>query len=121
MVLYYLYVYRIGGHAGCGAARALRARVRLLCMGLFSRFLSRPGRAPAEGTLCRGLDTRSFVPRAYETKRSNSSINGLVPEMPDAGEDHRHLAFVSGGDRFFVAHRTARLNRASGAGISGRD
>ena len=28
----------------------------------------------------------------------------LMPEMPDAGEDHRHVAIVRGCDNFVVAH-----------------
>jgi hypothetical protein len=28
----------------------------------------------------------------------------LVSEMPEAGENHRHVAFVSRGDDFLVAH-----------------
>src|SRR6478609_8368879 len=40
-----------------------------------------------------------------------------MPKMTDAGKDHRHLAFIGGSDYFFIAHRTARLNRAAGTGI----
>ena len=28
----------------------------------------------------------------------------LMPEMANAGEDHRHVALVGGGDDFFVAN-----------------
>jgi hypothetical protein len=40
-----------------------------------------------------------------------------MPEMANAGEDHRHVAFIRSGDNFLVANRAARLNRASRAGI----
>src|SRR5207342_1507609 len=38
------------------------------------------------------------------------STDALVPEMPDAGEHHRDVVFVGGGDDFVVAHRTPRLD-----------
>jgi hypothetical protein len=41
--------------------------------------------------------------------------------MADAGEGHRHVAFVGGGNRVFVAHRSARLNHRRRAGLSGGD
>ena len=44
-----------------------------------------------------------------------------MPEMADAGEDHRHVTLVRGGDDFLIANRSARLNRAGGAGVSRRD
>src|SRR5258708_34503343 len=47
----------------------------LLCMGLFSRFFVRALPCTAEGTLCRVRDTRSLVPRAYGTNRSNSNTS----------------------------------------------
>src|SRR5580765_1687161 len=36
----------------------------------------------------------------------------LVPKVPHAGEDHCHLALVSGGNHFFVTNRAAWLNSA---------
>src|SRR6267142_647310 len=47
----------------------------LLCMGLFSRFFVQALPCTAEGTLCRVRDTRSLVPRAYGTNRSNSNAS----------------------------------------------
>src|SRR5882762_2930410 len=47
----------------------------LLCMGLFSRFFVQALPCTAEGTLCRVRDTRSLVPRAYGTNRSNSNTS----------------------------------------------
>ena len=44
-----------------------------------------------------------------------------MPEMPDTGEDHCHVALVRGGSHFSVAYRTARLNSGGGAGIRGGD
>src|SRR5256885_10005454 len=44
-----------------------------------------------------------------------------MAEVPDAGKDHRHFAFVGSGDHFLVPDRAARLNRTSGAGVGGRD
>ena len=58
-----------------GAARVLRAGSALLCMGLFSRFFVQALPCTAEGTLCRVRDTRSLVPRAYGTNRSNSNTS----------------------------------------------
>src|SRR5437763_1638191 len=40
-----------------------------------------------------------------------------MPEMAYAGEDHCHLALVSGGNHFFITNRAARLNRASRASV----
>jgi len=50
----------------------------LLCMGLFSRFFVQALPCTAEGTLCRVRDTRSLVPRAYGTNRSNSNTSCSV-------------------------------------------
>src|SRR5712691_3401256 len=47
----------------------------LLCMGLFSRFFVQALPCTAEGTVCRVRDTRSSVPRAYGTNRSNSNTS----------------------------------------------
>src|SRR5438105_3912992 len=44
-----------------------------------------------------------------------------MAEVPDAGKDHRHFAFVGSCDHFLVPDRAARLNRTSGAGVGGRD
>src|SRR6202171_380386 len=72
---------------GRSAARVLRAGgSTLLCMGLFSRFFVQALPCTAEGTLCRVRDTRSLVPRAYGTNRSNSntscSISPAAPRTP---------------------------------------
>jgi hypothetical protein len=53
----------------------------LLCMGLFSRFFVQALPCTAEGTLCRVRDTRSLVPRAYGTNRSNSNTSCLSLRM----------------------------------------
>ena len=45
----------------------------------------------------------------------------LMPEMANAGEDHRHVALVCGGNDFCVANGAAWLDRAGRAGIGGRD
>ena len=45
----------------------------------------------------------------------------LMPKMPDAGEYHRHLSLVSGGNHFFVTNRAAWLNRAGCASFGRRD
>jgi hypothetical protein len=37
---------------------------------------------------------------AWDLGFSSTSIS--VPEMPDAGEDHRHIAIVGGGDDLIV-------------------
>ena len=34
-----------------------------------------------------------------------------MPEVAEAGEDHRHTVFVASRDRFLIAHRTARLHQ----------
>ena len=47
----------------------------LLCMGLFSQFFVQALPCTAEGTVCRVRDTRSLVPRAYGTNRSNSNTS----------------------------------------------
>ena len=41
----------------------------------------------------------------------------LMPEMPDAGEDHGDAVIVRGLDDVVVAHRTARLNHRRRAGL----
>src|SRR5580765_9027569 len=48
-----------------------------------------------------------------------AQINGaaaLVPEMPEAGEDHGDAGLVGGGDYFGVAAGPAGLDRGGGAG-----
>jgi hypothetical protein len=40
-----------------------------------------------------------------------------MPEMANAGEDHRHVAFIRSGDDFCGANGAARLDCASCAGI----
>lgn len=42
-----------------------------------------------------------------------------MPEMPHAGEYHRHARLVGGGDGFSIAHRAAGLDNGGDAG-SGR-
>src|SRR3984893_16133410 len=59
----------------------------LLCMGLFSRFFVQALPWTAEGTLCRVRDTRSLVPRAYGTNRSNS--NTSCSRHEERGRSHR--------------------------------
>src|ERR1700681_2824968 len=67
----------------------------LLCMGLFSRFFVQALPCTAEGTLCRVRDTRSLVPRAYRTNRSNSNTScsschrAARSADPVAGDDDR--------------------------------
>ena len=39
-----------------------------------------------------------------------------VPEVPHAGEHHRHAVLVGGGDDFLVAHRAAGLDHGGDAG-----
>src|SRR5882672_1685099 len=56
----------------------------LLCMGLFSRFFVQALPCTAEGTLCRVRDTRSLVPRAYGTNRSNSNTSCSSGQCPRA-------------------------------------
>src|SRR3979490_895372 len=70
----------------------------LLCMGLFSRFFVQALPCTAEGTLCRVRDTRSLVPRAYGTNRSNSNTscsNEATPQTDEAcgscGSDRRFI------------------------------
>ena len=41
----------------------------------------------------------------------------LMPEMPDAGEDHRDIMLIGGGDDVRVFHRAARLDGRSGSGL----
>jgi hypothetical protein len=45
----------------------------------------------------------------------------LMPEVADAGKDHRHVPRVGGGDDFFVPNRAAGLNRAARARVGGCD
>jgi hypothetical protein len=52
---------------------------------------------------------------------AESAETELMPEMANAGEDHRHVALVCGGDDFLVANRAARLDRAGRAGVGSRD
>ena len=64
--------------------------------------------------------------RALRDHRAVSDVpaqpaRALVPEMTDAGEDHRDLAFVGGGNDFLVADRAARLNRGGRARFGRRD
>ena len=40
-----------------------------------------------------------------------------MPEMPHAGEHHRHAVLVGGGDHLVVAHRAAGLDHRGGAGL----
>jgi hypothetical protein len=40
-----------------------------------------------------------------------------MPEVANAGEDHRHVALVCGEDDFCVANGATRLDYASRAGI----
>src|ERR1700730_11833081 len=66
----------------------------LLCMGLFSRFFVQALPCTAEGTLCRVRDTRSLVPRAYGTNRSNSNTscsrsNPVHPAYEKCGSDRQ--------------------------------
>ena len=44
-----------------------------------------------------------------------------MPEMADAGENHRQTALVGRGDDFIVTDGAAGLNRAGGAGIGRRE
>jgi hypothetical protein len=46
-------------------------------------------------------NTRSPNFVVYTTK---FGMTKLVSKMASAGEDHRHVAFVGGGDDFFVPH-----------------
>src|SRR6202049_1490593 len=73
----------------------------LLCMGLFSRFLVQALPCTAEGTLCRVRDTRSLVPRAYGTNRSNSNTSCSSTD---------YVRYVS---RVLPMLRDARLARSS--------
>src|SRR5207249_12267401 len=41
--------------------------------------------------------------------------------MADTSEDHRHLVLVGSGNHFLIANRSARLNGAGRASVSGRD
>ena len=43
---------------------------------------------------------------------SGDAVNnpGYLAEMADTGKDHRHVVFISGGNHFRIAHRSARLN-----------
>src|SRR5262245_10812795 len=43
----------------------------------------------------------------------------LVPEVPDAGKNHRHAVFVGCSDDFEIAHRPARLNHCLDAVLRG--
>src|SRR5712664_4866821 len=76
-------------------------RSTLLCLGLFSRFFVQALPCTAEGTLCRVRDTRSLVPRAYGTNRSNSNTSCSraepssclpVRQHPGADLGFQHLA-----------------------------
>src|SRR5882724_13479678 len=78
-----IFVARCGMRLGWGLSSAPDAAQQeccepgstLLCMGLFSRFFVQALPCTAEGTLCRVQDTRSLVPRAYGTNRSNSNTS----------------------------------------------
>jgi hypothetical protein len=68
------------------------------------------------------LGSKARVPAQEGTPESSPEVNaehcpyhqakefGSMFKVPDAGEDHRHAAFVGGFDDFFVAHGAARLN-----------
>ena len=82
--------------------------------------------------LHRGEARAEADPPAMPTQRAATSAQphslsarsraaGSVPEMADAREDHCHAALVRRLDHFFVANRTARLNRRRGPCIRGRD
>src|SRR5882672_76599 len=76
----------------------------LLCMGLFSRFFVQALPCIAEGTLCRVRGTRSLVPRAYGTNRSNSNTscsNGGNPRYEhDAFAPSTHKSRMKAGTSF---------------------
>src|SRR5262245_38718119 len=55
------------------------------------------------------------------TLTRNRSAKRLVPKMADTGKDHCHLAFVSGGNHFFVANRASWLDSAGCAGFGRSD
>ncbi len=48
---------------------------------------------------------QNATPKAFGAVLWRFSITGatLMAEVPDASEDHRHVAFVSCGNHFFVA------------------
>src|SRR5712664_4832183 len=68
-------------------------RSTLLCLGLFSRFFVQALPCTAEGTLCRVRDTRSLVPRAYGTNRSNSNTS--------CSSAKTRFALLPGHDEFY--------------------
>src|ERR1700687_4050736 len=91
----------------------------LLCMGLFSRFFVQALPCTAEGTLCRVRDTRSLVPRAYGTNRSNSytscSGSNEVRRMsiaPSSSRSRRGRGHPSSSAFGLRVHRTENADAA---------
>ena len=91
------------------------------------RLVALSSRAPA-----RDLSPRTTLPQIhlydqskhYEIPRRLTRPGGistpkprLMTKMTNAGKDHRHIPLIGGGDYFFIAYRTARLNRTAGTGI----
>jgi hypothetical protein len=87
----------------------------LLCMGLFSRFFVRALPCTAEGTLCRVRDTRSLVPRAYGTNRSNSNTSCSSAHLEIANGS----AHVATRSNFNVGTSCGSLNTATSLYRSG--
>src|ERR1700682_921154 len=75
-------------------------------MGLFSRFFVQALPCTAEGTLCRVRDTRSLVPRAYGTNRSNSNTSCSSPNLRPF--IHSALVFGTGSGSGAAVRRVFR-------------
>src|SRR5712671_5712139 len=85
----------------------------LLCMGLFSRFFVQALPCTAEGTLCRVRDSRSLVPRADGTNRSNANSScvsaRLARAQPHPGaQEFLRIDRVAVDPGFIVQMRTGR-------------
>jgi hypothetical protein len=81
----------------------------------------RGGRVVAGTTLAATFSPKNGYSGNIALCRPEGGVYNSVPEVTDTGEDHCHLAFVGSGDRFFVADRTARLNRGGRSGFGGGD
>src|SRR3954468_19058781 len=65
----------------------------------------------------RGLDANFHASACSRPPEPMTRIFMSVPEVPHAGEHHRHSPFVGGGDHLIVAHAAAGLDDRASAGL----
>src|SRR6185437_1814176 len=79
------------------------------------------GRCKACAVMCR--DSMTGLPDPCPSLAVTTSPDLLpasMSEMAHAGEHHRHVVLVGGGDHLGIAHRTTRLDHRADAGGRGR-